>query len=326
MGLSEATWQQLVTHVGVIYHNAARVNVHLPYSVLRGPNVTGTMEVLRLATTSTNRTYKRVVYVSTLSVFNAADRLAATGAAGIGEGVTLQPTLLSSMSGYGASKRVAELLVWALVEHGLDAMVFRLGMVGPHSSTGASNTADIVNKLWLGMLTMGCAPRLEGTWSLSPVDYVARTVVAIPHAASQRTAIKKRSPSKSVSRGRTPTEFWGRAFHVTNFQRGPSLTRITQFFRSYGFSQLKLMTYSDWMDHVVTTVNTPGDNVIYPLIALLKRGFPVMREDGLFADDQCRQALRLLERSWCPEITENMVHEILKFYVENDLLEPPPFD
>lgn len=53
-------------------------------------------------------------------------------------------------SGYGATKRVSEILVAAAVARGLDAVVVRPGTIGGAQGSGACNPGDTITKLLLG--------------------------------------------------------------------------------------------------------------------------------------------------------------------------------
>ena len=44
-GVAPDMWKELESQVGIIIHTAAQVSAVLPYSVVREPNVNGTMEV-----------------------------------------------------------------------------------------------------------------------------------------------------------------------------------------------------------------------------------------------------------------------------------------
>jgi acyl-CoA synthetase (AMP-forming)/AMP-acid ligase II len=66
LGLSDQMWRTLATDVHAIYHNGAQVNYLLDYEAMRGANVGGTNEVIRLAL---SHRPKVVNHVSTTFVF-----------------------------------------------------------------------------------------------------------------------------------------------------------------------------------------------------------------------------------------------------------------
>src|SRR5207248_492124 len=64
-GLTDERYTQLAAAINAIYHNGAHVNFLHPYENLKAANVSGTQEVLRLATTTR---LKPLHFVSMLSV------------------------------------------------------------------------------------------------------------------------------------------------------------------------------------------------------------------------------------------------------------------
>ncbi len=102
--LSESVFQEIGDRVNVIIHNGCAVNGVLPYISLRRGNVGGTMEVIRLATFSKNR--PRLCYVSSLSSFGR------RRSPYLEEFDPFSPAEYEEMSGYGASKRISETLVY----------------------------------------------------------------------------------------------------------------------------------------------------------------------------------------------------------------------
>ena len=71
LGLRASTYARLAAKVDTVYHSAATVSFIAPFTELEKVNVTGTIEVLRFASTLTQ---KRVTYISTLSAFSDADK------------------------------------------------------------------------------------------------------------------------------------------------------------------------------------------------------------------------------------------------------------
>eukprot|EP00727_Mastigamoeba_balamuthi_P008585 m51a1_g4349 hypothetical protein (1179) ;mRNA; f:209686-213405 len=174
LGLGDALWGRLADEVGVVLHCAAHVSAALPYSELRGPNVNGTMEVLRLAASGRP---KRLVHVSSVSAFHPVEF--ASGSAP--ECGRLPLRLCEGLSGYGASKRVAEALVWEAVEAcGMDGIVVRLGTVGGHSRTGSCGPGDLTSRFLMAVDALGTAPDAPGlALSMAPVDWVTRVLVGV---------------------------------------------------------------------------------------------------------------------------------------------------
>lgn len=71
-GLSDSMFDQLCEAVDCIFHNGCYVNGIFPYLTLKGPNVIGTLEAIRLASTKKR---KFLFYISSLSAVTGVGRL-----------------------------------------------------------------------------------------------------------------------------------------------------------------------------------------------------------------------------------------------------------
>ncbi|EAU37365.1 hypothetical protein ATEG_02403 [Aspergillus terreus NIH2624] len=174
-GLSPDAFDELAARVDVIVHAAATVNLVYPYAALRGPNVGGTREILRLAC----KGGATVQYVSTNGV------LPPSGEKGWPEDTMLAvddvPQKL--LDGYGQTKWVAEQLVLEAGRRGLPVKIHRIGTISGHSVTGAANAWDLLTALIVESIKLGYAPDVEG-WraEMTPVDFVSKAIV---HLATQ---------------------------------------------------------------------------------------------------------------------------------------------
>lgn len=181
LGLTPDVFDELADKVDVIVHAAATVNLVYPYAALRGANVGGTREILRLAA----RAGATVQYVSTNGVLARSQ-----GKTGWDEDAMLDvssvPTQLAD--GYGQTKWVAEQLVYEAGARGLPVKILRAGTISGHSTTGSANAWDLLTALIVESIHLGYAPDVEG-WraEMSPVDWVSRAIV---HLAEQTSAPK----------------------------------------------------------------------------------------------------------------------------------------
>ena len=169
LGLSPEAFEELAARVQVIVHAGATVNLVYPYAALRGANVGGTREILRLACQGG----ATLQYVSTNGVLPPSQ-------AGWPEDTMLEvekvPTDL--LDGYGQTKWVAEQLVVEAGRRGLPVRILRAGTISGHSTTGAANTYDLINALIVESINLGYAPHVEG-WraEMTPVDFVSKAIV-----------------------------------------------------------------------------------------------------------------------------------------------------
>ncbi|MFF5101028.1 thioester reductase domain-containing protein [Streptomyces sp. NPDC000134] len=155
-GLAEEDFSDLSRNVDIIYHCGAWVNLLASYPILRGCNVTGTQEILRLAT----RTRRIPVhYISTMGVIPAA-RTAGTG-----------------VSGYCATKWVSEQLVAQAADRGSPTTVHRPGVILADSRTGLVGRSDWFVHLTTASIRAGCAPDHPGLLPVGTVDFTSRVIV-----------------------------------------------------------------------------------------------------------------------------------------------------
>lgn len=177
-GLSPEAFDDLASRVQVIVHAGATVNLVYPYAALRGANIGGTREILRLA----SKGGATVQYVSTNGV------LPPSGQKGWSEGSMLdvEDVPKKLLDGYGQTKWVAEQLVLKAGQRGLPVKIHRCGTISGHSITGAANAWDLLTALLVESIKLGYAPDVEG-WraEMTPVDYVSKAIV---HLATQTQA------------------------------------------------------------------------------------------------------------------------------------------
>lgn len=186
LGLSPDVFDALAARVQVIVHAAATVNLVYPYAALRGANVGGTREVLRLAC----RAGATVQYVSTNGVLPPSRSSSDSHEVGWGEEATLEVDAVPEKlpDGYGQTKWVAEQLVHEAGRRGLPVRIIRAGTISGHSTTGAANAWDLLSALLVEAIHLGCAPDVEG-WraEMTPVDFVSRAVVHLGHQQTSQS-------------------------------------------------------------------------------------------------------------------------------------------
>jgi amino acid adenylation domain-containing protein/thioester reductase-like protein len=169
-GLEPGVWKELELRTTSIVHCGAMVDLLRSYRQHRPHNVVGTLEVIRLAASGIP---KHLHYVSTLSVFDAPhteqdrDLIKESDV----------PDLVNFPSGgYQQSKLVAENLVRKVASDGLAVTIYRLGEVGPNTSTGISNSKSFLNLLLGGCVRLGMFPTSSFSFDWTPVDSVANAM------------------------------------------------------------------------------------------------------------------------------------------------------
>jgi thioester reductase-like protein len=237
LGLSPERFDELATQIDAIYHNAAVVNWINSYSRLKPTNVTGTQEILRLAT---RRRAKPVHVVSSLSVFPLVGHPGGT-VIREGDGLDHGGVLYG---GYTQSKWVAEKLVTIARSRGLPVAVYRPGLITGHSGTGAWNTDDFMSRLIKSWIEMGSAPDLDGAIDMTPVDYVSSALVHLSLS------------EKSL----------GSVFHLVN-PRPVHLREIVEWIRPSGYP-LELLPYDRWRTELLDGGASGRGRSVNPLVPL----------------------------------------------------------
>jgi len=182
LGLCESRSERLQREIGTIYHSAAHVSFTLPYRNLAPANVRATARLLELACRGPA---KRFHHVSTLSVFDQP---------GLFDGRVIDeaavPELVDEpLTGYAASKWVAEQLVLAARDRGLQATIHRPGTISGDTRTGAWPAGEVVPAFIEGCVQLGALPDLPAGLALTPVDTVARAIVCASRAMSSRSIL-----------------------------------------------------------------------------------------------------------------------------------------
>jgi amino acid adenylation domain-containing protein/thioester reductase-like protein len=227
-GLPACQFAQLARDTDVIYHAGALVNFIYPYADLRSANVTGTREVIRLASM-----YRDIPvhYVSTTAV------LAGFGAMGVREVTEGTPLAYADRLGIGyvETKYVAEELLRNAGRAGLPVAIYRpLDIVGDLRS-GTWNTATEMCALIRFMTDTGLAPDIDLPLDFVPADICA---AAIRHVSTRIGAI-------------------GVTYHLSS-PAYALLGSLVDRLAEHGY-QVEAIPYSEWVGELVKhAADNPG--------------------------------------------------------------------
>ena len=170
LGMADDIYETLTNEVDAVFHNGALLNFVFPYEYLRGTNVTGTVETLRFACDGKPKYYH---YISSYSVYDTPNHLGKR----VYENDPLRVSTGFSLA-YSETKWVSEKLVGIARSRNLHAVIYRPGDI-----TGAENGVwaleDMVSRMIVGMIQMGCIPHTTYCMHMTPVDYVADAVAYI---------------------------------------------------------------------------------------------------------------------------------------------------
>ena len=234
LGLPAEAYERLVEKVDLIVHAGALVNHVFSYEQLFGPNVLGTLNLIRLALRGRR---KRLDYISTIGVLaGAPDPSQVREGDGVAGLPSVWPVEGGYAHGYATSKWACEVLLEDL--HGrfrTPVRVFRPSMILPHRRyRGQANAADLLSRLLASLVQTGLAPRsfYAGTQGRQahydglPVDFIAASLVALSSAHQEDAA----------------------TYQVTNanWEDGVSLDTLVTWMASAGYALERVDDYEAW--------------------------------------------------------------------------------
>lgn len=285
LGLDAALYAQLAAACDAIYHCGASVSLVRGYASIRGANVLGTTELLRLCARGKRKTFH---HVSTLA--------AASGATGDAPEARVEEAP-AFRDGYAQSKWVAEQLVTEAMARGIPAAVYRLGRVVGPRSTGYVNPQDIVWRLLRVGIRSGVLPNLCVAEPWTEVDLVARAIV-------------------SLSRGNAAS----RVYNLTP-DEPVSLAQVFEWVQGYGYA-LSLCAMSEFRARV-GQARDEGDAATLSFFDGQKpdKAHAEPRTQAV-CSTQTREALAAWGIDF-PSVDAALVHRYLDFCVSAGFLPPP---
>ncbi|MBM7086592.1 type I polyketide synthase [Micromonospora humidisoli] len=291
LGLDGDRYDVLARTVDAVYHAGAAVNWVQPYATVKGANVLGTEEILRLA--ARYRTVP-VHHVSTLGVFVGRDTAGVPIRASdpTGPGSTL-PT------GYTQSKWVAEQMIEIGRSRGLPISVYRIDLIAGDDRTGACQSRDFVWLAVKGMLQAAAVPgRIPVRFRLMPVSYSSAAIVHISRRAQAA----------------------GGTFHVAN-QSAVTFGEMVDELRAAGYR----LTDRDPQDWRAAITGDP-ENALLPLLD----AFEVMAQapERFYPPVDDRETVEALAGSGivCPPATRALFRRHVEFFVARGYLPAAPSD
>lgn len=190
LGLSSDAFYHLATRIQVIVHAGAAVNLAYPYAALRGTNVVGTREILRLASMSGST----LQHISTNGVLPPSP----PSSSGWPEDAKLDmdEVLYKIVDGYGQTKWVAEQLVIEAGRRGVPVKILRAGTISGHSLTGVTNSQDLLTAIIIESIELGYAPEVRG-WraEMTPVDFISEAIIHLCNTEATQTVFHLGDPN-----------------------------------------------------------------------------------------------------------------------------------
>lgn len=294
LGLSPDMFEQVASRIEVIIHAAATVNLVYPYAALRTANVGGTREILRLASVSGATLH----HISTNGVL-------VPSVEGWSEDamVEIDDVPEKLLDGYGQTKWVAEMLVCEASRRGMPVKIYRPGTISGHSSTGSTNTYDLLNALIVESLQLGCAPSIEQWFAeMTPVDFVTDAIITLADHTESKQLIYHLGDSNPVS---------ARGLFDSLNELGYNTTRVP------------------WDDWVCLWNEKRGNGKIRDepfTVDILRGGMPTvegLQSVTVLKDDATRAALALYGL-YRPEIDSALLETYTRHFFARGWLNTPP--
>lgn len=298
LGLADDDRERLGAEADLIVHSAAQVNFLYPYEQLRGTNVDGTREIIRLAAP------RRVPlhFVSTIAV------VAGFGTAGVrhvAEDTPLAHADRLSM-GYAESKWVAEKLVQQAADQGLPIAIHRPYEVTGDQRSGACNTETAICSLFKTVAETGVAPDIALPLDFVPVDTLAAAIVQV---ATGRQARR-------------------RVYHMTNPQPARFADMLDRMLAA-GYA-IRTAPYQEWVAELVRYVGENPTSATAPFLSLcVDRGNKAdisvkeMYFDDVFPRLGRNNAQADLAGLRCPPVDADLLDRYLEYFVSSGYIDRP---
>ncbi len=264
-GLDKNKWEELTEKIDTIYHCAAWVNIVQPYEAMRSSNISGTLEVLRLACTGQR---KHIHYASTLSVFVATDKNTGTAM----EADKLQNTKYV-YGGYAQTKWAAEYMLLQVPENVCTITNYRFGLITGDTKTGKAPQNDLFGMFIKGIKSLGVMPKIAPKIAvdITPIDYASKAMAhlslhgknKIYHIANKEPltltkllkAIKKECPDI-----KTLSEMdWDLYFENRDLEANEAATYLSLCRNNDSYIQHRTMDLFQATDIYFDTQNTDND-------------------------------------------------------------------
>jgi thioester reductase-like protein len=235
LGLTAEDWDRLASETHTVVHNGALVNYLYNYEAMRDANVLGTREVLRLASAERLKVFN---HISSTFVFGWSRQDS------LHEQDNNQDLDLLDF-GYSQTKWVSEQIVQDALSEGLPGRIFRPALISPTGECSGAE-ADISIRLLAFMLKHGVGTSAPNQVSFTPVDQVARNIVAISQIP----------------------ESLGQTLHVTRDDYA-NLADVTDILGRLSGRPIELLELHDFIDAVIERCTK--DDPLFPLLNFFVR-------------------------------------------------------
>ncbi|EFA83913.1 hypothetical protein PPL_02983 [Heterostelium album PN500] len=293
LGIANDQYNQLVENVDLIIHNGAYVHLLNPYPNMKGTNVGGTAEVLRLASAVGQQHSISVAHISTIGCFSERNKV-------ITEFDKPNVDHLDKMFGYTQSKLVAEQLVTSAHRtRNIQAIILRPGTIYASSETGIDNEHDFVRLVFRSILHLGSYPKLNNQnggslLNLSPVDWVASSVTNLSLNQQQQHQ-QQQQESENIP-----------IYHLIN-QHNISLSEFCKVVNDKVTPLLEL-EFDEWKSRLLSQPTNP----LHSMSLVFNKEYPVFSSYG-FSNPLTLQKLIDCGMNACPYVSKKLIIKNIRY-------------
>lgn len=282
LGIPLELYNNLTEKIDLICHCGAQVNIMAAYNKLRGSNVYGTLEMIKLATTHHD---KPIHYISTLSATCKKDVTGSLMEEFPGE----QYGELTG--GYALSKWVSEKLLTEIKNRGLPVSIYRSGYISGRSDTGMTNPNDALLMLIKGCIQLGLAPDWEEKITILPVDFVSKAIIRISLHQPDTAAV----------------------YHIDH-PTGILWSDLISWLNNYGYI-IKFCSLRKWQQQLAK-INS--ENALFPFLPYYL-SLPEKQTSPLVNTEKATEILKSLELPY-PAIDDNLLNTYFNYLREIDFM------
>ncbi|KAI4701882.1 putative NRPS-like protein biosynthetic cluster [Alternaria sp. Ai002NY15] len=257
-GLSDATYERLLSTATSFIHAAWSVDFNLSLESYEATHVAGTYRAINFASASRHKT--PIIFISSIASVSDWRSVVQDGSAVPESIATLFDSAITIPQGYSESKYVAsEILATASHRLGIKTAIVRAGqLAGPSTDAGGAawnrhewlptivHTSKVLKKL---PRTLGNMDRVD--WV--PMDVAAGTVIDIANAS-----ISEPEPVQVYHLVNPHTTTWDKLYPV-----------IRQFFTQDNKNDMEIVEFSDWVDELARIPQTKENAERVPGLKLL---------------------------------------------------------